>query len=293
MLRWLAGIVDVRPGEIRRVSGMFSLLGLIIATAYILKPARSSLFLSELGSEQLPYVYIVVAIVLGVVAVGFAQWVPRANLPRLLAGASYFFAFQLLVFWLAIDSGWAFTGFVFYVWVNICTAVMPSLFWLLANYVFYANEGRRLFPVVMAGGLLGSILGGTITSFLVRFVETKGLLLSAIILLIGVGVLVRHNTVEQRERMAERRMDLARQEKNGERREDEPWRLVARSRSISMIVALIVFTTMTSTLVECQFNTAVEQSCETTDAMTGFLAFSLPQTTSSPSCSSCSLSEGF
>ncbi len=88
---------------------------------------------------------------------------------------------------------------------------MPSLFWLLANYVFYANEGRRLFPVVMAGGPLGSILGGTITSFLVRFVETKGLLLSAIILLIGVGVLVRHNTVEQRERMAERRTDLARQ----------------------------------------------------------------------------------
>ena len=164
----------------RRVGGMFALLGLIIATSYILKPVRSSLFLSEFGSEQLPYVYIVVALVLGVVAAGFAKWVPRKNLPRLLAGASYFFAFQLLVFWLAIDSGWAFTGFVFYVWVSIFTAVMPSLFWLLANYVFYANEGRRLFPVVMAGGLLGSILGGAITSFLVRFVETKGLLLSAI-----------------------------------------------------------------------------------------------------------------
>ena len=99
MRRWLAGIVDVRPGEVRRVGGMFALHGLIIATAYILKPVRSSLFLSEFGSEQLPYVYIVVAIVLGVVAAGFAKWVPRANLPSLLAGASYFFAFQLLVFW--------------------------------------------------------------------------------------------------------------------------------------------------------------------------------------------------
>jgi len=270
MLRSLAGIVDVRPREIRRVGGMFALLGLIIATAYILKPVRSSLFLSEFGSEQLPYVYIVVAIVLGVVAAGFGKWVPRANLPRLLAGASYFFALQLLVFWLAIDSGWPFTGFVFYVWVSIFTAVMPSLFWLLANYIFYANEGRRLFPVVMAGGLLGSILGGAITSFLVRFVETKGLLLSAIVLLIGVGLLVRWNTVEQRERMAERRMDLAREEKSGARPDDKPWRLVARSRYLSMIAALIVLTTMTSTLVDYQFNTAVEQSFETTDAMTGF-----------------------
>ena len=192
------------------------------------------------------------------------------NLPRLLAGASYVFAFQLLVFWLAIDSGWAFTGFVFYVWVSIFTAVMPSLFWLLANYVFYANEGRRLFPVVMAGGLLGSIVGGAITSILVRFVETKGLLLSSIVLLLGVAFLVRWNTREQRERIAERRMDLARQEKSGARPDDKPWRLVARSRYLSMIAALIVLTTMTSTLVDYQFNTAVEQSFETTDAMTGF-----------------------
>ena len=147
---------------------------------------------------------------------------------------------------------------------------MPSLFWLLANYIFYANEGRRLFPVVMAGGLLGSIVGGAITSFLVRIVETKGLLLSAIVLLVGVAVVVRWNTVEQRERIAERRMDLVRQERSGARPDDKPWRLVARSRYLSIIAALIVLTTLTSTLVDYQFNTAVEQSFETTDAMTGF-----------------------
>ena len=65
---------------------------------------------------------------------------------------------------------------------------MPSLFWLLANYVFYANEGRRLFPVVMAGGLLGSILGGALTSVLVSFVGTAGLLLAAAGLLDGKAI---------------------------------------------------------------------------------------------------------
>lgn len=249
---------------------MFALLGLIIATSYILKPVRSSLFLSEFGSRQLPYVYILVAIVLGIVATGFAKWVPHANLPRLFAGAAYFFALNLLVFWVAIVSRWPFTGFVFYVWVSIFTAVMPSLFWLLANYIFYANEGRRLFPVVMAGGLLGSILGGAITSVLVRFVGTPGLLLSAVVLLMGIAFLVPWNTARERERMAERRVDLARQEKRRAKQDDKPWLLVARSRYLSMIAALIVLTTMTSTLVDYQFNTAVEQSFETTDAMTGF-----------------------
>ncbi len=70
--------------------------------------------------------------------------------------------------------------------------------------------------------------------------------------------------------MAERRMDLARQEKSGAKPDDKPWRLVARSRYLSMIAALIVLTTMTSTLVDYQFNTAVEQSFQTTDAMTSF-----------------------
>ena len=46
MLGGWTRLVDVRPGERRRVAAMFSLLGLIIATSYILKPVRSSLFLS-------------------------------------------------------------------------------------------------------------------------------------------------------------------------------------------------------------------------------------------------------
>jgi AAA family ATP:ADP antiporter len=207
MLGWWTKLVDVRPGEARRVAAMFSLLGLIIATSYILKPVRSSLFLSQFGSERLPYVYILVALVLGVVAFAFARWAPQANLPGVFAGSAYFFAANLVLFWAATTSGAPWTGFVFYVWVSIYTALMPSLFWLLANYVFYANEGRRLFPVVMAGGIFGSIAGGATTSVLVRFIGTPGLLLAAATLLLVIAALVRSNTSHERERMSERRAE--------------------------------------------------------------------------------------
>ena len=116
----------------------------------------------------------------------------------------------------------------------------------------------------------GSIVGGTITSVLVRFIGTGGLLLSAIVPLLGIAVLIRWNTAQERERMSERRMDVARQEKSRARPDDKPWTLVFRSRYLSLIAGLIVLTTMTSTLVDYQFNAAVEQSFETTDAMTGF-----------------------
>ena len=226
--RWTR-LVDVRPGERRRVAAMFSLLGLIVATSYILKPVRSSLFLSQFGSERLPYVYILVALVLGVVAFAIARWAPRANLPTLFTGASYFFAANLLFFWLAATSGWSWTGYVFYVWVSIFTALMPSLFWLLANYVFYANEGRRLFPVVMAGGLFGSIVGGATTLVLVGFIGTPGLLLTAAGLVLGIAALIRTNAAHERERMSERRSEISRQEKSRAIGSDEnPWTLIAR-----------------------------------------------------------------
>jgi len=272
MKLWLAALVDVRAEERRRVATMFSLLALIIATSYILKPVRSSLFLSQFGSENLPYVYILVALVMGVVAWGFAKWSPAMRLPILFERTAYFFAFSLAVFWVATTSGFPWTGFVFYVWVSIITALMPSLFWLFANYVFYSNEGRRLFPIVMAGGLLGSIAGGALTSTLVTVVGTAGLLLTAIVLLCVVAALVRSSAAQEKVRMRERRAELSREERSRQAAgaEESPWALLTGSRYLSLLAALIFLTTMCSTLIDYQFNTVVESSFETMDELTGF-----------------------
>ncbi len=250
---------------------MFLLLSLIIGTSYILKPVRSALFLSQVGSERLPYVYILVALVLGVVAAIFARFAPRADLARLFTSLSGLFAASLVAFWFAVVSEWSWTGYVFYVWVSIFTALMPSLFWLLANYIFYANEGRRLFSIVTAGGLLGSILGGTATSLLVRRVGTAGLLLVAALVLAGIAFLVRLTTTRERERIRERRSDLEHQERvRSSSREDRPFRVVTRSRYLTMLTALVLLASLSSTLLDYQFNTVVESSFGSRDELTRF-----------------------
>ena len=274
MTRWLAELLDVRPEERRRVATMFVLLGLIIATSYVLKPVRSALFLSQFGSARLPYVYILVALVMAVVAVVFARWTGSFQLPILFERTAYFFASNLVLFYLATVGAWQATGFVFYVWVSIVTALMPSLFWLMANYVFYSNEGRRLFPIVMAGGLLGSIGGGALTRLLVPMVGTEGLLLSATMPLVLVGVLVRVGAAQEKTRMTERRAELGREERSRQTgvsgASESPWALVSSSRYLRLLAALIFLTTMTSTLIDFQFNTIVEASFDTMDSLTGF-----------------------
>jgi ATP/ADP translocase len=267
----LSRLADVRPGEDRRVFRMFGLLALIIATSYVLKPVRSSLFLSQFGSSFLPYAYILVALVLGVAATVFARLGRRRNVQRLFIGASCFFAANLVLFWIAAVFGWPGTGFLFYIWVSIETALLPSLFWLLANYVFYANEGRRLFPVVMAGGLLGSILGGAVTAVLVPLVGTAGLLLVAAALLLAVALVVRETADRERERMADRRSDLARQVRSRAYSDQErPLRLLARSSLLSKTALLVAVASLTSTLIDYQFNSVVEKSFATRDELTRF-----------------------
>ncbi len=89
---------------------MFALLGLIIATNYVLKPVRSALFLSQFGSSLLPYVYILVAVVLGFVAAAVARFRHSGDIPRFIVRLSCFFSFNLLLFWLAAVCGVALHG---------------------------------------------------------------------------------------------------------------------------------------------------------------------------------------
>jgi AAA family ATP:ADP antiporter len=269
--RLFSRVIDIRPGEFGRIGTMFALLGLIITTSYIVKPVRNSLFLSQFGAERLPYVYIVIAVVAGFVAAGFSRIVSRYRIKTVYIGASLFFASNLVVFWWAVEAGWSYTGFVFYVWVSIYTITMPSLFWLSANYVFYPNEARRLFSVIGAGGLLGSIAGGSLTSVLVTSIGTSGLLLAAAVVLTLIAALTIWIERRERNRIVELRYDLRRQEMRRLAKQDESaFSLILRSRYLTLIAALTVLTITTSTLVDYQFNAVAERAFPDMDTLTRF-----------------------
>jgi len=264
-------VLRARPGESRRVAGMSLLIALIIATNYILKPVRSSLFLSDLGAQQLPYVYLLSALILGPAAAALSRLAGRYPVDRLLIGTAIFFAASLLAFWLAVETGIPRVSFLFYIWVGLVMVVTPTLFWLLANHLFYSNEARRLFAILTAGGLLGSIGGAGLTSVLVRFAGTHGLLLSAaavFLLVAGVGAWLSR---AERSRLAER--DVHR-ERRGKRRvvgpDRRPTSVLFGSRYLGLLTALIVVTSLASTLVDYQFSVVAERAFERKDDLTRF-----------------------
>jgi AAA family ATP:ADP antiporter len=102
-------------------------------------------------------------------------------------------------------------------------------------------------------------------------VGTSGMMLVAAALFVTIAVLAKVTTDRERERMSERRLDLRRQERSRSSAADAtPYRLIARSPYLTMLAALVLLTSLTSTLVDYQFSTVVEKSFPTADALARF-----------------------
>ena len=178
MRKILNRVFEIREGEYLRTLLMFLYLFLTIASYMTTTSARDGLFLKKLGADQLPYVYILIALVVGVISPFYLKVANRVNLNQLIRYTSLVTMLSLFLFWWALKVSGAWLFYVMYVWVSLFGAITTSQFWLLANYVFNPREAKRLFAFIGAGGVLGGIFGGAFTSYGARWFGTEQLLLS-------------------------------------------------------------------------------------------------------------------
>ena len=80
----LIRLTGARSRELSRIVPLASAYGLVMASLYVLKPARNALFLDQLGIAKLPYVLILVALVGGAAALVFTRLSRSTHLDRLI-----------------------------------------------------------------------------------------------------------------------------------------------------------------------------------------------------------------
>jgi ATP:ADP antiporter, AAA family len=191
--------VDVRPGEWARLLPLVLAYALLMASLYVLKPARNALFLDAMGAAQLPYVLLLVALVGGIAAVLFARISRWARPDLLVPGTFLVLIASLLAFWLLLPHASTWGVYSFYIFVNLYGLMSTSLLWLMANAAFNPREARRLFGIVGTGGIAGAIAGSAFTSWIVGVVGTENLVpICALLLTISLLLLrlVRSAAVE-------------------------------------------------------------------------------------------------
>lgn len=191
MRKFISIFYDIRKDEWRSVLLMFGLHFLLMVILYFLKPARDSLFLTENGPGDLPYVYMLLAVVSMPVTHLITTLMKRYPVRTVLMWTLGLLAVNILfIRWLfQYQMEWIFMGF--YIWVGIFGILVISLFWLLANAIFKPSQSKRIFSFLTLGAILGAIAGSEASSLMVSFLDlsTENLLYICVALLI-VGIVM-------------------------------------------------------------------------------------------------------
>src|SRR5690554_1079053 len=184
-------LLDLRVGEHALVGMMFVYSFALLVTLYLLKPARDSLFLIELGPARLPFVFLAAAAAVVPVTMLYGRIGRRVRLSQLVNGTTLVLIASLVALrWaISLEVDWVF--FLLYVWVSIYSVLATSQYWLLAGAVFDPQQSKRIFALLSFGAILGAVVGGEMTGMLVERwgVRTRDLLWVAVgVLVLTVGL---------------------------------------------------------------------------------------------------------
>jgi len=174
----VSNLLQVRAGESRRTGMLFAYLFLVVSSYIVTKTTRDALFLGRYPASALPYADIASALAVAVVMAVYLRVGRRVPLPALIIGTLVVFAATALMFWglaRGVEPSWLLP--TLYVWASVGGVLLPAQVWTLASRVLTPREAKRLFGIVAAGAISGSIAGGFIAASLATRIGTRNLLL--------------------------------------------------------------------------------------------------------------------
>jgi Cyclic nucleotide-binding domain/TLC ATP/ADP transporter len=171
--RWL----KIYEDEIGLFLWTFALFFLVRSSGIILNNYAETAFLKRYGVEYLPIVNMINAIatffIMGVVAIISG----KVRDARLLQYLFIFCGITVAAIRFSIPLDFDLIYPLLFMLKSQYEVLLALLFWNLANDLFNTRQSKRLFPLIMAGGVLGQILGSFGTPFLARRLSFDNLLL--------------------------------------------------------------------------------------------------------------------
>lgn len=269
MTRWLRQLIDIREGERATTLAMILSVLLVITVLTIVKSVRQALFLQSFGAASLPYVYLMIAAISGIVAAGYQRLSRNAPIHVAIIVTQFTVIANLLVFRLLLSAGWEPLTYVLYVWVAVYGILATAQFWSFANYLYDPRQAKRIFAILGLGATAGGIVGGYITQYSAPILGTENLMLVCCVLLFLCAGLTwylwRVNRTVIVEAARTKRYNRA-----VSKNTDGSFKLIWNSPYLRLIMAIIAVSIVISTVVDNQFSFVVEENIPDKDAKTAF-----------------------
>jgi len=160
---------------------------LVLASWYVIRGIRNEMAVENYGQDFLLILLSFTALTMLIVNPIYSWIASRKNFKKIITYCYSFLIMNLFVFILysrSLGEGdvtqqmWL--GRIFYVWCNIYSFFVVSIFWVLVINIFRDSQSRKLYGFIMAGGSLGAIVGSEISVRLSESYTNYGLELFAL-----------------------------------------------------------------------------------------------------------------
>ncbi|HXD08579.1 MAG TPA: HEAT repeat domain-containing protein, partial [Anaerolineales bacterium] len=155
--------------------------------------AAFALFVSH-NADRLPTLYAPLGLIVFLVSLGYTASLGRFQNAAVVLWFLSGFAFLLAGEWVVIVLFGVQITQIFWLTVNGMGVVLGTLLWTVAGEVCEARQAKRLFPLFTSIGILGSVLGNSLTGVLAKLLGTGNLIVVYAVLLAGAFLLLREIT---------------------------------------------------------------------------------------------------
>jgi AAA family ATP:ADP antiporter len=182
--RALARALPATPQERAAALWSFAYFFTLLAGYYVLRPLRDQMAITG-GIRNLPWLFTATFATLLVAQPLYGVLVAKLPRARFIPIVNHFFVVNLALFWLflTLQIDTALVARMFYVWVAVFSLFSVAVFWSFMADLFTADQGKRLFGFIGAGGTAGALLGPVLTIWLSVPLGPTNLLIPAMMLI--------------------------------------------------------------------------------------------------------------
>ena len=182
--RWAGWALPATPLERAAALWSFAYFFTLLAGYYVLRPLRDQMGIAG-GVKNLPWMFTATFVTLIVAQPLYGALVAKLPRARFIPVVYHVFVANILLFWLllTLNIGAVIVARVFFVWVSVFNLFAVAVFWSFMADLFSAEQGKRLFGFIGAGGTAGALLGPSITIGLSGPLGPVNLLIAAAVFL--------------------------------------------------------------------------------------------------------------
>ena len=252
-----------------RLFVLFAMLcGFFISAEYaIIRPVSNAVFLSSYGSTALPYAWLATVPLNFLVVALYNKYLPRLGCLKMFAIiAGTITLTNLLSSLFLTQASWL--PFVFYLWKEIYIMLMFQQLWSVIHLTISFKKARYLYGLFFAIGALGATLGSILPAFFAVKMGSESLLLATLPLYLLLAICYYFALKSTKEGID---FQLTEEKQHSTLSAfAHGFKMITSSGYLTLILSIVVFMQLCSTLIDFQFNTFLEKMIDHKDLRTEY-----------------------